>query len=116
MLKLYYHPLSPLARRVWISLLEKKLEFEPIVVNLDRGEQLKPEFLELNPFHHVPILVDEDFRIIESLAIMDYLEAKYPEISLLPSDPKTLAKVKMAQMVKKCPECSGINLFFHEYF
>ena len=99
MLQFYYHPLSPLARRVWIALLEKKLDFEPIVVNLDRGEQLKPEFLQLNPFHHVPVIVDDGLRVIESLAILDYLEFKYPEVSLLPNDAATLAKVKMAQMV-----------------
>jgi glutathione S-transferase len=99
MLRFYYHPLSPLARRVWIALLEKKLDFEAIIVNLDRGEQLKPEFLQLNPFHHVPVLVDDNLRIIESLAILDYLEFKYPEVSLLPKDAATLSKVKMAQMV-----------------
>ena len=99
MLKFYYHPLSPLARRVWIALLEKKLDFEPIIVNLDRGEQLKPEFLSLNPFHHVPVIVDDGLRVIESLAILDYLEYKYPEVSLLPNDAETLAKVKMAQML-----------------
>lgn len=99
MLQFYYHPLSPLARRVWIALLEKKLDFEAIMVNLDRGEQLKSEFLQLNPFHHVPVLIDSDLRIIESLAILDYLEHKYPAISLLPSNSERLAKVKMAQMV-----------------
>jgi glutathione S-transferase len=99
MLQFYYHPLSPLARRVWLALLEKKLNFEPIIVNLDRGEQLKPEFLQLNPFHHVPVLVDDDIKVIESLAILDYLECKYPEISLLPNDAAILAKVKMVQMV-----------------
>ena len=99
MLQFYYHPLSPLARRVWITLLEKQLEFEPIIVNLDRGEQLKSEFLKLNPFHHVPVVIDNNFKIIESLAIMDYLESKYPQPALLPSNPQVLAKVKMAQMV-----------------
>lgn len=99
MLQFYYHPLSPLARRVWIALLEKNLNFEPIIVNLDRGEQLKPEFLQLNPFHHVPVIVDDNLRIIESLAILDYLEFKYPEVPLLPNDAATLARVKMAQMV-----------------
>lgn len=99
MLKFYYHPLSPLARRVWLVLLEKKLSFEPVIVNLSAGEQLKPQFLKLSPFHHVPVIVDDGFRVIESLAIIDYLEKKYPDISLLPEDSKILAKVKMAQMV-----------------
>lgn len=52
MLKLYNSAISPNSRRVWITLLEKKLEFELVEVKLD-GEQLKPEFLELNPFHHI---------------------------------------------------------------
>ncbi len=99
MLKFYYHPLSPLARRVWLALLEKKLDFEGIVVNLDQGEQFKPDFLSLSPFHHVPVIVDDGVRVIESLAILDYLECKYPQTSLLPQDPQALARVKMAQMV-----------------
>ena len=99
MLQFYYHPLSPLARRVWIALLEKNLQFESIIVNLDRGEQLKPDFFNLNPFHHVPVLIDGNLKIIESLAILDYLELKYTEISLLPNNPKKLSPVKMAQMV-----------------
>ncbi len=99
MLKFYYHPLSPLARRVWIALLEKNIPFESVIVNLKDGEQFKPEFLKLNPFHHVPVIVDDGFRIIESLAILDYLETKYPEVSLIPSDSEVLAKVRMVQLI-----------------
>ncbi|MEO1144909.1 MAG: glutathione S-transferase family protein [Cyanobacteria bacterium J06638_22] len=98
MLRFYYHPLSPIARRVWLVLLEKTLPFEPIVVNLN-GEQLKPDFLALNPFHHVPVLVDGDLRILESAAIMDYLEAKYPEPSLMPKSPEAIAQTRMVQLV-----------------
>jgi len=98
MLTFYYHPLSPIARRVWIALLEKEIPFQPVVVNLN-GEQLKPDFLALNPFHHVPVLVDGDFRVIESLAILDYLEAKYPTPSLLPQTPEAIARMRMVQMV-----------------
>ncbi len=99
MLKFYYHPLSPISRRVWIALLEKKLAFESIIVDPQDREQFQPEFLQLNPFHHIPVIVDDGLRIIESLAILDYLETKYPEVSLLPSNPETLAKVRMVQMV-----------------
>ena len=99
MLKFYYNPLSPLARRVWIALLEKEISFTPIVINLKEGEQFKKDFLALNPFHHVPVIVDNDLRVLESLAILDYLESKYPKIPLLPSNPTRLATVRMAQMV-----------------
>lgn len=98
MLTFYYHPLSPIARRVWMTLLEKGLDYDPVVVNL-RGEQHKPEFLELNPFHHVPVLVDDGFRVLESLAILDYLEQKYPTPSLLPESPEGRAIARMVQMV-----------------
>lgn len=98
MLKLYYARPSAYARPVWLALLEKQLPFELIPVNLG-GEQFEPEFLALNPLGHVPVLVDGDFRVIESRAILDYLEAQYPERSLLPSDAKTLAIVRMVQSV-----------------
>ena len=98
MLKLYNSGISPNSRRVWITLLEKKLEFELVDVKLN-GEQLKPEFLTLNPFHHIPVLVDDSFNLIESLAILDYLEAKYPTPAMLPKDAKDLAIVRMVELV-----------------
>ena len=99
MLKFYYNPLSPLSRRVWITLLEKEIPFTPILINLKEGEQFKPDFLALNPFHHVPVIVDDGLRVLESLAILDYLESKYRDRPLLPKDVSQLAKVRMAQMV-----------------
>jgi glutathione S-transferase len=98
MLKLYHNPLSPNSRRVWVALLEKELTFELIALKLD-GDQFTPEFMAINPFHHIPALVDDDFSMIESQAILDYLEAKYPENSLLPSDPKQRGIVQMVRMV-----------------
>jgi glutathione S-transferase len=98
MLKFYYNHLSPNARRVWLTLLEKGIPFETVLVKLD-GDQLEPDFLEINPFHHIPVVVDDGFRLVESLAILDYLEAKYPTPALLPTAPEALAKVRMVQMV-----------------
>jgi glutathione S-transferase len=98
MLKLYHVPISANSRRVWITLLEKRITFEQVLLKLD-GDQLQPEFLAMNPFHHIPVLEDDGFVIIESLAILDYLEAKYPTPSLLPTEPKALATVRMVEMV-----------------
>ena len=98
MLKFYHIPLSANSRRVWITLIEKALSFEEVVLKLD-GDQYQPEFLNLNPFHHIPVLVDDGFRVVESLAIMDYLEAKYPTPSLLPTDAKAIATVRMVELV-----------------
>ncbi len=91
MLKFYHLPLSANSRRVWIALLEKMLAFEEVLLKLD-SDQDQPEFLELNPFHHVPVLVDDGFRVVESLAILDYLEAKYPSPSLMPNGTNAIAQ------------------------
>ena len=48
-------------------LLEKNLAFDPVSLKLS-GEQFAPEFMEINPFHHVPVLIDDGVRLVESLA------------------------------------------------
>lgn len=98
MLTLYHSPISPNSRRVWITLLEKEIEFELVEIKLN-GEQFKPEFLAINPLHHIPVLVDDGFNIVESLAILDYLEAKYPQPTMLPKDAKDLAVVRMVELL-----------------
>ncbi len=98
MLKLYHTAISANSRRVWIALLEKEIPFELVPLKLD-GDQFQSEFLAINPFHHIPVLVDDDFRLIESLAILDYLEAKYPSPAMLPTNAKDLATVRMVEMV-----------------
>ncbi|MEM6612591.1 MAG: glutathione S-transferase family protein [Cyanobacteria bacterium P01_C01_bin.72] len=98
MIKFYYSRLSINARRVWVTLLEKKIEFEPILLKLN-GDQFQPEFLQLNPFHHIPVLVDGDLKIFESLAILDYLEAKYPHPAFMPEKAPDIAKVRMIELL-----------------
>jgi glutathione S-transferase len=98
MLTLYYNPISPNARRAWLALLEKGIPFEGVILKLD-GDQYQPEFSVVNPFHHIPVLVDDGFRIVESMAILDYLESRYPTPTLLPTDPQAVATVRMVQMV-----------------
>ena len=98
MLKFYYNPRSPMARRVWRGLLEKDIPFEAILMNLN-GDQFQPDYLEIHPFHHVPAIVDDGFRMIESIAILEYLETKYPTPPLLPKETYALATVRMVQMV-----------------
>ena len=98
MLKFYYAPISANSRRVWITLLEKQIPFEPIIVNLD-GEQFQSEFTTINPLQRVPAIVDNELRIFESLAILDYLEAKYPTPELMPKELDKLAIARMISMV-----------------
>lgn len=62
-----------------------RLPIELVPLKLD-GDQFQSKFLTVNPFNHVPVLVDDGLRLIESLAILDYLEAQYPSPTLLPTD------------------------------
>ena len=98
MLKFYYNPISANARRVWVTLLEKQILFEPILVNLD-GDHLSEDFTAINPLQRIPVVIDNGFRIVESLAILDYLEAKYPTPSLMPSEIDAIATVRMVEMI-----------------
>ncbi|OUL37741.1 glutathione S-transferase [Nostoc sp. T09] len=113
MLKLYHQPISVNSRRPWIALLEKGLDFELIEMKLD-GDQFQPEFVALNPFHHIPVLVDDDFRVVESLAILDYLEAKYPTPALLPKEAKALGTVRMVEMVTINELLPAMNPLFRQ--
>lgn len=96
MLKLYSFWRSSAAYRVRIALSLKKLPYETVAVHLvkDGGEQNKPEYLKLNPQGRVPLLVDGDFRLAQSLAILDYLEAKFPVPPLVPHDLRTRARMQ----------------------
>lgn len=64
-----------------MALLEKQIAFEPLALNLD-GDQFKPDFRAINPFHRIPVLVKEDLTVVESLAILDDRDAKYPTPAL----------------------------------
>lgn len=71
-----------------------RLNVEVKLVNLSAGEQNTPEFLKLNPFHQVPVLVDDDFVLTESRAILAYLVNKFkPGDALYPADPRARAVV-----------------------
>jgi glutathione S-transferase len=112
-MKLYHTPISPNSRRVWVALIEKNLDFELVKIHLD-GDHLEPEFVAINPFQQIPVLIDDDFTVVESLAILDYLEAKYPEPAMLPKDPKDLAIVRMVEFVTVNELIPEVRLLSHE--
>ncbi len=115
MIKLYSNHFSNNCRRVRITLLEKQLDFESIELKLD-GDQLDPDFIAINPFHQIPVLIiDDDLKLIESLAIMEYLEAQYPDPALLPKSPPSIAKVKTIELINiNHLENSIYTLFRHK--
>lgn len=94
MLQLYYALASPPSRAVLHTIRVLGLEVEIKNVDLTRGENLSPEYLKLNPLHQVPVLVDGDFVVTESRAIMAYLvNSRLPDSSWYPLDAKTRALV-----------------------
>jgi glutathione S-transferase len=71
-----YHFPSPNPQKVTFALLELGLDYEIVPVDLAKGEQRQPAFLAVNPFGRVPVLVDGDFTLSESPAILAYLGEK----------------------------------------
>src|SRR5215470_7929418 len=94
-IKLYDFVTSPNCQRVIVVMEEKRLPYEKIPVDLKKMEQKKPDFLKLNPYGKVPVVIDGSTVLYESLVINEYLEEKYPELPLLPKDPGKRAKVRI---------------------
>jgi glutathione S-transferase len=84
--KLYWHPFSIMPWRIRIALREKRLAAEEVLVDVTTSGTRKPEFLRLNPFGQIPVLEDGALTISESIAILEYLEERYPEPALLPHE------------------------------
>lgn len=84
---LYHDIPSSNSDRVKIALAEKGLKWEGVRVRLANREQKKPEFLQLNPYGKIPVLVEDGNVLFESCIINEYLDEKYPDPSLMPKDP-----------------------------
>jgi glutathione S-transferase len=91
-MKLYEFLPTRSIRARW-TLQELDVPFEAVTVNLLAGEQRSPAFLKLNPAGKVPVLVDGDMTITESIAIVLYLAEKYPDRGLAPADPDRRAEL-----------------------
>lgn len=97
---LYGYWRSSAAYRVRIALNLKQLPYKQASVHLVRngGEQHSADFQMLNPSGLVPVLVDGDVRLNQSLTIIDYLDEQYPDVLLTPVDKEKRYLVKaMAQ-------------------
>jgi len=116
-MKLYGYWRSSAAYRVRIALNLKALSYEDVPVHLVKngGEQHSDEYVELNPTHLVPTLVDGDFSLNQSVAIIDYIESKYPEISLYPSNIEDKAIVQALTLDVACEIHPVNNLRVQQY-
>ena len=92
-MKLYMNLGSPNVRRVRFTAAVLGIELEEKKLDFATGEHKNPEYLALNPNGAVPTLVDGEFVLTESRAIMQYLAAKKPDSGLLPRDEQARADV-----------------------
>jgi glutathione S-transferase len=93
--KLYRHPLSGHCHRVELFLSLLGLEYEPIDVDLAKGEHKAPAFLNKNIFGQVPVIDDDGIVIADSNAILVYLARRYdPHARWLPAEPVAAAEVQ----------------------
>lgn len=90
MLKLCGFAVSNYYNKVKLALLEKEVEFEEVLVWADRS----PALLEKSPLGKVPFFETENGTMCESQAMIEYVEAAYPNKPLLPADPFAAAKIR----------------------
>jgi maleylacetoacetate isomerase len=107
-MKLYAYFRSSTSYRARIALNLKGLKAEIVPVNLLKGEQKFTSYAQLNPEMRVPTLIDGDHTLTQSLAILEYLEEKYPSPPLLPVTFAERARVRALCLAIAC-DISPLN-------
>lgn len=117
MIKLYGHELSGNSYKVKLMLSLLGLDYEWVKVDLMAGAHKQPEFLALNPFGQVPLLVDGDKVLADAQAILVYLARQYGGESWLPLEPEAMSQVvrwlsTTAGEVRQGPESARLYHLF----
>lgn len=92
-MRLYSYFNSSTSFRVRIALALKRVSYESVPVNLRSNSQQDPEYVQLNPSAGVPVLIDGEFVLTQSLAIAEYLDTRFPDPPLLPEGARARARV-----------------------
>ena len=100
--RLYDYPRSSACYRVRIALNLKGIAYEAVPVNLLEGEQKAPGYRDRNPQGFVPMLEADGLRLTQSLAIIDWLDATWPEPALVPADAAERAHVLAMALTVAC--------------
>ncbi len=95
MIQLYDFPQSPNCQKVKLVLAEKELSYETVFVDLMNNAQRSADFLRLNPYGKVPVLIDEDEVIYDSTIINEYLDDEYPHPPLMPTGSDERARARL---------------------
>jgi maleylacetoacetate isomerase len=103
-MKLYTYFRSSAAYRVRIALNLKGLSYEAVPVHLlkDGGQQRQEDYRQINPSGLVPALQDDRITLTQSMAIIEYLDERYPAVPLLPQDAPGRARVRELAQIIAC--------------
>lgn len=101
-MQLYNFFRSGTSHRLRIALNLKGIDYDYVAVDLRTEEHLGAAFKALNPQQLVPTLVDGDLTLIQSPAIIEWLEERHPTPPLLPSDPDDRARVRAMAAIVGC--------------
>ena len=85
-LTLYWGSGSPFSWRVLLALEHKGLPYESQLLHFDKQEHQSPQMLKMNPRGRVPVLKDGDYVVFESVAVLYYLDVKYPQPPIFGAD------------------------------
>ena len=102
MLKVFGHPMSTCTRKVLTVLAEKNAPHEFVLVDIMKGEHKQPAHLARQPYGVVPAIEDGELSLFESRAIIRYLDAKLPGVSLTPSNIVERARMDQWMLVEQC--------------
>ena len=90
--RFYYASGSPYSWRVWLALERKGIPYHRKILSFDAGDLKTAEYGALNPRRRAPVLVDDDFVLTESGAIVEYIEDRWPNgPALFASEPRKRA-------------------------
>ena len=100
--QLYTFFRSSTSFRLRIALAYKRLDYEPHYVSLPKMEHRIPSYRDMNPQGLVPLLVEDGRILIQSMAVIEYLDEIYPEPPLMPKDPIGRSYVRAVSQVIGC--------------
>lgn len=118
-MKLYMVPLAPNPTKVMLYIAERAelgtdLAIEQVIVNTVKGRHKEPEHLARNPFGTVPTLeLDDGSFIVESLAIMEYLDEKFPDGRLIAGDAESRARARDVERIVDLRIAGPMGMYGH---
>ncbi len=118
-MKLYMVPLAPNPTKVMLYIAEREelgtqMNIEQIVVNTVKGRHKEPAHLARNPFGTVPTLeLDDGTYLVESLAIIEYLEDKFPQDALLTGSPEQCGKARDVERIVDLRLAGPMGIYGH---